>query len=262
MIKKHKEKLRGLMPSFPIYIELNLTELCNMTCTFCPRSADYPNLNLHMSLDTIDTIATQLNDYQDSVIIHLSGRGEPTLHNNFDVVLDKLSNFQVKLSTNGKKVDQYLEKINKLYKVYYSIYDESTISYEEAQLKYNFLILDKRTSNTNQRYHNRAGDIVNEFTEANPKHPRYGLLCEKTFTVVYINYNGDYNLCCNEWHNPTVMGNIHNETIYDFFNYNTKLKIFRDDHLNGYRSCSPCNKCNKPLHARQVALLDKILYNE
>jgi len=64
MIKKHKEKLRGLMPSFPIYIELNLTELCNMTCTFCPRSADYPNLNLHMSLDTIDTIATQLNDYQ------------------------------------------------------------------------------------------------------------------------------------------------------------------------------------------------------
>lgn len=262
MNEKHIKKLRGLMPSFPIYIEINLTELCNMKCSFCPRSTNYPNLNLHMSLKTIDTIVSQLKEFKDNIIIHLSGRGEPTLHNNFDIVLDKLSDFNVKLSTNGKRVDQYLDKINKLYKVYYSIYDESIISYEEAQQKYKFLILDKRTSNNNQRYHNRAGDIVNEFTEANPYHPRYKLLCEKTFTVVYINYNGDYNLCCNEWHNPTVMGNIHNQTIYDFFNHNEILKSFKDDHLSGNRSCSPCNKCNKPLHASQVALLDKILYNE
>lgn len=262
-LKKNKDKLRGLLPSFPIYIELNLTELCDMKCTFCPRSEGYPNSNLHMSLETIDVIVSQLREVNHNFVIHLSGRGEPTLHKHFDKVLDKLSDFSVKMSTNGNRVDQYLDKINKnLYKVYYSIYDESKLTIEEAKAKYNFLILDKRTSNKKQKYHNRAGDIENDFTKNNPHHPKYGLFCEKPFTIVYINYNGDYNLCCNEWHNPTVMGNVHDQSIKDFFNNNPILQKFKNDLLNGTRSYSPCNNCNKRAHQSAVDILDKVIYND
>ena len=40
---------------FPLFsfVELNVNELCNRTCVFCPRVDPkiYPNLNLHMDLE-------------------------------------------------------------------------------------------------------------------------------------------------------------------------------------------------------------------
>ena len=109
-----------------IIIELNITELCDMKCAFCPRSSGYPNSNLNMSLNTLDVIVEHAKELK-GVSFHISGRGEPTLHPRFSDVLDKLSDFKVKLSTNGNRVDRYLDKINELHKVDYSIYDESKL---------------------------------------------------------------------------------------------------------------------------------------
>ncbi len=70
----------------PTFIELNPTELCNLTCSFCPRSQDYPNQNLHMSLETIDVVVQHIkeldkaNDTNQEVIVSNTGRGEPSLH--------------------------------------------------------------------------------------------------------------------------------------------------------------------------------------
>jgi len=242
-----------------IIIELNITELCDMKCAFCPRSSGYPNSNLNMSLDTLDVIVEHAKELK-GVSFHISGRGEPTLHPRFSDVLDKLSDFKVKLSTNGNRVDRYLDKINELHKVDYSIYDESKLTPQEAVNKYDFHIVDKRTSAKNL-YHNRAGAIENRLTQSNPRHPKYGLFCEKPFCVVYINYNGDYNLCCNEWFNPTVLENVHTQTIKEYLSENSLLKSFQKDLLEGKRERSPCKGCNKQMHPKAVDFLDKLYYN-
>lgn len=246
--------------NFPICIELNVTELCDMTCSFCPRSVGYPNSNLNMSLDTLDVIINHAENLDRDIIFHLSGRGEPTLHPKFSDLLDRLDRFKVKLSTNGNRVDRYLDKINKLMKVDYSIYDQSKLTSKQIHSKYNFHVVDKRT-NTKNIYNNRAGSIVSQQTEQNPSHPKYKLMCEKPFHVVYINYNGDYNLCCNEWFNPTVLENVHTQSIKEYLNDNVILKSFQKDLMKGERKQSPCKGCNKQMHPKAVDFLDRIGYN-
>ena len=46
-------------------IEINPTELCNRKCSFCPRhdSNLYPNRNLHIEINTIQNLNTQLISY-------------------------------------------------------------------------------------------------------------------------------------------------------------------------------------------------------
>ena len=65
----------------PHFIEINITELCNRECSFCPRAHGYPNLNLNMSVETAVRIQNQAMGFVDT--IHIVGRGEPLLHPNF-----------------------------------------------------------------------------------------------------------------------------------------------------------------------------------
>ena len=46
------------------WIDLNITELCNRKCVFCPRIDDavYPNQNLHMSTKLASKIAAELKE--------------------------------------------------------------------------------------------------------------------------------------------------------------------------------------------------------
>jgi len=87
-------------------IELNLTELCNLKCGFCPRGSEhnpYPNKNLNMSLDTVELIVQQVIEFNKNLIFTISGRGEPTLHPEFDKIIDIIKNngFIIQLFTNG-----------------------------------------------------------------------------------------------------------------------------------------------------------------
>ena len=73
-------KLRDGFPLFS-FVELNVNELCNRTCIFCPRHDPkvYPNQNLHMDLNLAQEIAKQLEEINFSGIVNISGTGEATL---------------------------------------------------------------------------------------------------------------------------------------------------------------------------------------
>ena len=68
---------------FPLFsfVELNVNELCNRTCVFCPRVDPkiYPNLNLHMDLELAELISVQLESVGFNGIVNVSGTGEATL---------------------------------------------------------------------------------------------------------------------------------------------------------------------------------------
>jgi len=69
-------------------------------------------------------------------------------------------------------------------------------------------------------------------------------MCHKPFEVVYINWNGDYNLCCDVWKDIEVLSNIFDEPIKDYTTKNKRLNEYRSTLIKGKRSMSPCNECN------------------
>ena len=73
-------KIRNGFPLFS-FVELNVNELCNRTCIFCPRHDTklYPNRNLHMEIDLAKELAIQLEEINFSGIVNISGTGEATL---------------------------------------------------------------------------------------------------------------------------------------------------------------------------------------
>jgi molybdenum cofactor biosynthesis enzyme MoaA len=127
-------------------IELNLTELCNMKCGFCPRGSKhnpYPNQNLHMSLDTVELIVKQASEFREISEVHksfifvLAGRGEPTLHPEFDKIIDIIRDykFKIQLFTNGYRFDKFKSSIEKCFFVQYDLYSENDEDFLNSILK-------------------------------------------------------------------------------------------------------------------------------
>lgn len=90
-------------------IRLELTNDCNLHCNYCLKNKQPTSEYLH--LKTILRIAKQAKPYKIREVI-LTG-GEPTLHPQFDKVLDILSRFGYswRLSTNGKNFSQIYSRI-------------------------------------------------------------------------------------------------------------------------------------------------------
>jgi MoaA/NifB/PqqE/SkfB family radical SAM enzyme len=107
-------------------IEINPTELCNLACNFCPRSTFYPNLNEHMSLDVAREIRDQMLAAKFTGVLSITGRGEPTLHPQFEEYVSIFVGYSwsLKMHTNGKRFEQYEDFILKNFDdVHYNCYD-------------------------------------------------------------------------------------------------------------------------------------------
>ena len=66
----------------PTWIELSLIDVCNRSCTFCPKSdpSVAPDTHQKMNMRLIDKLSEELKriNYKGSVV--LCGYGEPMLH--------------------------------------------------------------------------------------------------------------------------------------------------------------------------------------
>jgi MoaA/NifB/PqqE/SkfB family radical SAM enzyme len=254
--------------NFVKYIEINPTELCNLQCSFCPRAHGYPNQNLHMSLDTAREIKNQLDNLHFKGKVIFAGRGEPTLTKNFDEILDifleNAPNYRVQVTTNGKKIDA-LKKFFNDARVRFS-YDIYTPDESEANC-----IIKKYNEYSNIRLIRKPDYGLNfdQFTKGNGVRRgltgskegmtnRGGFLGENTFDEfedntcaklvynMYIDWNGNYNLCCDDW-NPLILGNIFEENIEEFINYNENLNGYRKKHFceNSREGLPACQTCNR-----------------
>ena len=254
--------------NFVKYIEINPTELCNLQCSFCPRAHGYPNQNLHMSLDTAREIKNQLDNLHFKGKVIFAGRGEPTLTKNFDEILDIFlenePNYRVQVTTNGKKIDD-LKKFFNDARVRFS-YDIYTPDESEANR-----IIEKYNEYSNIRLIRKPDYGLNfdQFTKGKSVRRgltgskegmtnRAGFLGENTFDEfednacaklvynMYIDWNGNYNLCCDDW-TPLILGNIFEENIEEFINYNENLNGYRKKHFceNSRKGLPACQTCNR-----------------
>jgi len=253
----------------PTTIELNPTELCNLKCNFCPRSVDYPNSNLHMSLETIDITLDHIEEIiayipysggrlSGPLRLSFTGRGEPVLHKHFRDAVEKIACFRDKhkgifefyINTNGYKFEEHLDLYSLVDEVYFNVYYNYTfdqyIEFERQYKNYKNIKVKRRLEGEETEpvnYNTRSGAIVNDLTSVIANDKNYGY-CNKPFYNIFIDWNGDYILCCNDWVIMEPLDNVHNTSILDFYQTNPKLQKYKRMLKQERRIMSPCNTCN------------------
>lgn len=248
----------------PQLVEINITELCNRTCSFCPRAAGYPNLNLNMTVETATEIAKQCIGF--TKYIHLVGRGEPLLNPFFiDIVKVFAKDFSLRIMTNGDHLHKYIEELDSildlnsdLHKITYCLYDDDE-QYRQAKEKYS-QYKDIKLYKTYDTGNNLYDETLRKKQWLDN---RAGYFFEKTLTApchiptnrVYIDYNGDVNLCCHDWKYKSVYGNILENTIQDI--WTNKMKDIKISLAKGDRTCTKeCSECNVTYDPLQLIYSD------
>ena len=89
-----------------IYIEI--TNICNLKCKFCPETSRKKE---QMSLDKFEEVISKIHNHTKLVALHV--KGEPLLHNQLEQILKILEKYNIKanITTNGTLIKQKLEII-------------------------------------------------------------------------------------------------------------------------------------------------------
>jgi len=206
-------------------VELNITELCNRTCSFCPRSVDYPNQDFHMSLNVAYEALRQTSRYTN--FISITGRGEPLLAHNFLDILEMCVKMgkHVRITTNGDKLDSMFDDIHSLVnlkKPYESLYHKLRINSYDSEDQHNdrlkkwgmykgIKFINQQSSEISYSNHDKifGGKLTNRggfFPWASQSF--LDDPCFYLYGRTIINWNGDVNLCCMNWKNIKRFGNI------------------------------------------------------
>jgi len=235
-------------------IDLMATELCNLTCEFCPRAHGYPNLNLHMDLKIIDKVGSDLanSHYQNRIVY--CGFGESLLYNNLTESIQLLKKYMpwqenIHMVTNGDRLtyDKTVELVDAgLNKFFVSMYEgpEQEEKFRElfakVGLNEDHFILQHYYKPQSENYgfihlSNRAGYMFeSDIPNAGCNIPFYGMS---------IHWDGDVLLCSHDWEKKQIMGNVMESSVQDIWLKSKKLWEFRNMLKKG-RTCHPCNKCN------------------
>ena len=90
---------------------LNVTDFCNLKCSYCPHSKGFNSKDHQMTLNTVKEIAIRLKEINYENRITLSGFGEPMTLPWLIDLLYELIDFNVDILTNGLIVPDYKEYI-------------------------------------------------------------------------------------------------------------------------------------------------------
>ena len=239
----------------PSWIELSIIDVCNRSCSFCPKSDPKiaPDTYQRMQMNLIDKLTQELKEigYKGSVV--LCGYGEPMLHKDINIICKKLSEVSfVEIVTNGdtlnaKKIKElYANNVNKLL---ISMYDgEHQINEFKRMIKLaevpdDFVILRDRWYDAKKDYGlkltNRTGTINIGVQEEIGKYKK----CFYPSYQFLVDWNGDVFLCPQDWQRRVTMGNMMQEHVFEIWTNNIMSK-FRKNLIEGKRINSPCTLCN------------------
>lgn len=262
-----------------VRVDLDLTGLCNRQCSFCPRSLDanplYPNINKQMSLKTVEIVIEELLLSNFHGWIELAGRGESTLHKQFETIVDMLTSgsrrWKLRLTTNGYKINEWWNSPvgMKLDELLLNSY-ESEQEYIERQQKYKQLPSGGRVFH----YYKQDGFTINQINNM-PKYIEEGkewrhafnnragyfkkkkwwsqtskttvteAACWHPIRQIFIDFDGNYQMCCNDWLNQIKIGNVHERSLIDMYINDPKVNRIRWHLLNNKRDrILPCANCD------------------
>ena len=115
-----------------IYIEI--TNICNLKCSFCP---DHKRKKEYMDINNFNTIIKKIKKYTDLVALHI--KGEPLLHPNLKEILEicEKENIKINITTNGTLLKDKIKIITKYKSVRQINISVHSINKNENNKKYN-----------------------------------------------------------------------------------------------------------------------------
>jgi len=239
----------------PSWIELSLIDVCNRTCSFCPKSDESiaPNTYQKMESVLIEKLCNDLKEINFEGAFCLCGYGEPLLHTDHIKIINRLSKIgAVEIITNGDTLNE--ERLVELYsskasRVLISLYDgeEQILKFEKmienSKIPKDFVILRDRWYSDKKDFGVKLTNRVGTISIGNQESVDMKQKCFYTSYQVLIDWNGDIFLCPQDWQRRITMGNIMQKSFFEIWN-GPVLNKYRRAHLKGNRSISPCNKCN------------------
>ena len=252
--RKHAcEALPGLLT-----IEVNITELCNRKCVFCPRvdPEKYPNHNIMIPKQVVDRLVSEVKRLGYHSKISFSGFGEPTLNPTFLEIIRKFraasDDLVIETNTNGDKLSS--EDLDDLYDAglssfYWNLYDgpEQLEKVEKiiAASKFPAEKIRIRPHWEGCDLEKEAGLILNNRSGAlSPLDTALHQSCNYPFYKMFVDWNGNVLSCSNDWFRKYVVGNIMYVPL-DKIWMDPKWHQFRMNLYEGNRSMnSPCNTCD------------------
>lgn len=262
-------------------IDLDLAGNCNRRCSFCPRSGDYPNVDEFMPLEVVEEVIERMKEISFKGWVELAGRGEPTLHPEFEKVVSLLTTedrtWKVRVTTNGYKLGHYWKNAYKRIDwLILNSYD-SQYEYDKRVEKYVTLECGNRVEHYYKpdglsieeinkmkdvpdtvevgkkwkyQFNNRAGWFSDEFANVPCYHP---------VRQIFINYDGNYQMCCNDWTTQVSIGHVLEHNLWDMYLNNPKMQRIKWALLNGNRKdVLPCSKCNDAQGKRAQGVIDRV----
>jgi len=232
------------------WVEINVNDLCNRSCVFCPRGHDYSNTNNHISKKLVQKISNELKVLEFTGIINISGSGESLLTKHIVEIVQLFgdNNLNLEITSNGDKLtvklikDLYAAGLNHLIISMYdgpeqinhfnTLFDTANISESQYNLRDRWY---SKEENYGLMLTNRAGYFNKNKVNRKCYYPHHAM---------YIDWDGDVLLCCHDMYTKTVVfGNINNNTLLEVWN-NNKLNEYRKRLKRGERSLSPCSSCD------------------
>jgi len=237
-------------------LNVDITHICNLTCSFCPQSLEsYVNPNEVMKLDVADKIVNRIREYHkltgNVLNVSFSGTGESTTHPKFREIIERFLPLQddgvarLHLICNGARLYKYRDLIPKFYRIRYNDYKDDSNPAKEKLIKIlkqqkNTLI--KEIDNTKQWYEIPGfSDRVGFMSDANKPRVTEPNKCHKLFNKLIIGPTGNYVICCDDW-SHTSLANIYDKSFKDYL-LSESLRKYRRQLLKGVRELEPCKSC-------------------
>lgn len=248
----------------PILINIDVCGICNESCNYCPRSSSYPNKKEYMSVELFTKFINDCKDY--TGYICFTGRGENSLHPNFKKLVEILHSsdrkYKTRILTNGYKLKEKFEWFDR----FDSLIINSYASKEQMEARKKFMprathrywdqsMKPEEWGETPIQVQNRTElyeRIATDRSEINTP-------CVLPASKGWIHHDGSIQLCCNDWTDTNVYGNIATDNFFDVWNNNEELMNVRKALLNGDRSINPiCTNCNRKVTDREKGRLERL----
>jgi len=268
----------------PNTLKLELTQGCNLSCSFCGingidvKKGQYSFLTVDMA----KTIADNLKKTGWNSKIEFGIRGEDTMNPNLleivSIFRERLSENQILLTTNGgglvkntvSKIKELMKYVNILAieeyshaNIYNQIYprikyefenvyrypDDGINPYSRIGIKKHIIIFfrDIKKADYKIRICNNMAAIA-----APPDYGYIGKRCPRPFREFPVRFDGKVVLCCNDWRGEYYCGNILTRSAEEVWQ-NERFMTARRFLYNGLRTFRPCYGCNSRGH--RVGLL-------
>ena len=255
-------------------IYLEITNICNLKCSFCPGNN---RLKQEMSLETFQKILPKLKDYTDYLYFHLMG--EPLVHshiNDFINIATITYGFKINITTNGylikkiadnpnihqlnislqaikndEEIDNYLrnilEAVDKLHKqgtiIVYRLWNEQASSKKIIEKLENYYKTNLNGNNKIQDNIYLDREIPFIWPDLNNDYYNEEGSCMGLRSHIGVLVNGDIVPCCLDYNGTITLGNIFNDEIDDILK-GKRAKDMQENFLNNKKCEEFCRHCN------------------